>query len=700
MKEHMAKNIYLASLGKSSGKSLISLGLMTGLKHEFKKTAFFKPIACLSESKTDHYLNLMHKHFKLPYSLDELHGINWDEAAVLLNTNKDELFNQIIQKYKAIEKKVDFVLCEGSDFTTNNSAMEFELNAQMANNLGAQVLCVVDADSKTLKQVVQDIEIGLKAFKAKKCEVLGVFVNRSNYEDEAHWTTELHKALSSKVQFIGVIPNKPELAMPSIAEISQILDAKVLAGKNKTDKLVKDYSIAARHVGHFLDSKKNREDFLVITAGDRADVILGCSLANHSTHYPKIAGLLLTTGTKPSQNILKILDGLDHPLPLLVTELDTLATIKLLENTSFHTRPEQKSKITQILTHFQHHVNERILIELITQNTSHRLTPQMFTYNLVQKAKSDKKHIVLPEGEDLRILEAADYILKRDIAELTILGDTNKIEKLATAHSWDISKATLINPKTSEMGKLFAETYFQLRQHKNVNLTIAQDRMQLNTYFGTMMVRGNQADGMVSGAIHTTGETIRPALEVIKTKPDCSIVSSVFLMCLEDRVLAYGDCAVNPNPNAEQLAEIAQQSAVTAKQFGLPVRIAMLSYSSGDSGSGESVEKVRQATKLVRAHDKKLLIEGPIQYDAAVDAGVAAKKMPHSKVAGKATVLIFPELNTGNNTYKAVQRETGAIAIGPVLQGLKKPVNDLSRGCTVADIINTIVITAIQAQGN
>ncbi|MEY3300162.1 MAG: hypothetical protein RLZZ597_3422, partial [Cyanobacteriota bacterium] len=328
------------------------------------------------------------------------------------------------------------------------------------------------------------------------------------------------------------------------------------------------------------------------------------------------------------------------------------------------------------------------------------MTPKMFTYNLMEQAKRDRQHIVLPEAYDPRILKAAAVLLSRGIVDITLLGNHHDIQQALSKHAitLDLDQLTILNPAQDERLQGYADTFYELRKAKGVTLDNALDVMMDVSYFGTMMVYKGDADGMVSGAIHTTQHTIRPALQFVKTKPGFSVVSSVFFMCLEHRVLVYGDCAINPNPTAEQLAEIAISSADTARTFGVEPKIALLSYSSGDSGQGEDVERVRQATQIARERRPDLLLEGPIQYDAAVDAAVGSQKMPDSKVAGKATVLIFPDLNTGNNTYKAVQRETGAIAIGPILQGLKKPVNDLSRGCTVDDIINTVAITAIQAQ--
>jgi phosphate acetyltransferase len=323
----------------------------------------------------------------------------------------------------------------------------------------------------------------------------------------------------------------------------------------------------------------------------------------------------------------------------------------------------------------------------------------MFEYELLSRARENKKHIVLPEGTDDRILRAASTLLQRQVADITILGDEATIRARATELGLNIADATVLDTHSGEMFEEFAAEYARLRAHKGVTVERAREIVSSVSYFGTMMVQLGYADGMVSGAAHTTAHTIRPAFEVIKTTPDTSVVSSVFMMCLEDRVLVYGDCAVNPDPTAEQLADIAISSAETATQFGVAPRIAMLSYSTGDSGAGADVDKVRQATEIVRTRRPDLEVEGPIQYDAAVDASVAASKLPDSAVAGRATVFVFPDLNTGNNTYKAVQRSAGAVAVGPILQGLRKPVNDLSRGALVQDIVNTVAITAIQAQG-
>jgi phosphate acetyltransferase len=378
----------------------------------------------------------------------------------------------------------------------------------------------------------------------------------------------------------------------------------------------------------------------------------------------------------------------------------TFKTVYNVANTQSRISPDNKEKIALAISMFDKYVDTKSVERKIVTFRTNSITPRMFQYQIVKRAKEQKKHIVLPEGDDDRILMAADMLVKQNVVSITILGNRENIEAAAKRLnlSLDYDKIQIINPATSEKLEGYAQALYELRKSKGISLEMSRDLMHDVSYFGTMMVFKGEADGMVSGAAHTTQHTIRPALQFVKTKPGINTVSSVFFMCLPNRVSVFGDCAVNPNPTPEQLADIAISSADTSKMFGIEPKVAMLSYSSGTSGEGEDVDKVRQATEIVKQKRPDLKVEGPIQYDAAVDPSVGKKKMPNSEVAGQASVLIFPDLNTGNNTYKAVQRETGALAIGPMLQGLNKPVNDLSRGCTVDDIFNTVVITSIQAQ--
>jgi phosphate acetyltransferase len=506
-----------------------------------------------------------------------------------------------------------------------------------------------------------------------------------------------------KAGTIYVLPNEELLGKPTVGEIAEALTGSCIqcepAGLRRE---VRHIVVAAMQLRNFLE--RIQEGSLIIAPGDRADIILGTLATTFSETYPNIAGIVLTGGLRPEQPVQRLIDGLrttPHtrvPVPIFSVSTDTYPTVMKANDVRSALTPDNERKIASALGLFETHVDLQALETRIDASHSSRETPFMFEYKLIERARAAKRHIVLPEGNEERILKAADILIRRDVARLTLLGDPDKIASQATFLGLDLAGVAIVDPLTAERREAFAQTYFELRRHKGINLEMARDAMTDNSYFGTMMVHLGLADGMVSGSINTTAHTIRPAFEFIRTRPGVSIVSSVFFMCLEDRVLVYGDCAINPDPDAAQLADIAVSSADTAAMFGVTPRVAMLSYSTGRSGKGADVDKVREATQIARARRPDLKIEGPIQYDAAIDASVARTKMPNSEVAGRATVFIFPDLNTGNNTYKAVQRSANAVAVGPVLQGLNKPVNDLSRGALVADIVNTVAITAIQAQ--
>lgn len=497
---------------------------------------------------------------------------------------------------------------------------------------------------------------------------------------------------------LSIIPEDKSLLAPTMKEICEQLGAKIVCGEDQMSNQVDNFITGAMQVPQFLNHIK--ENVVIVTPADRGDIVISTILANLSTNYPKVAGVVTTVSGHLDEPIQRLIEGLQTVVPVISVKSGTFETTSRLASIHSRITPDNTKKIQLAIDTFNKYVDVKSLDEKLVTYTSEGVTPYMFQYQITQKAKTQRKHIVLPEGNDDRILKAAERLLKQEIVDLTILGEPSQvaasIKRLGL--SFDNDRLHIVNPVESSYYPDYVETLYELRKNKNVTLEMARDLMTDASYFGTMMVYKGHADGMVSGAIHTTQHTIRPALQFVKTKPGTSIVSSVFFMCLPDRVAVFGDCAVNPNPTAEQLAEIAISSAASSKRFGIEPRIAMLSYSSGSSGEGADVEKVRQATEIVKQKRPDLKIEGPIQYDAAVDPFVGKQKLPNSKVAGKANVLIFPDLNTGNNTYKAVQRETGALAIGPMLQGLNKPVNDLSRGCTVDDIFNTVIITAIQAQ--
>jgi phosphate acetyltransferase len=698
----MIKSIFISSAEPYSGKSLITMGTFEAILRKTKKVALFKPIIRdKRENGMDKNIELILDYYNLEQSYDDSFVFYRSEVQELFGRGKqDEFIEKIITKYKVLEDKNDFVICEGSDYIGEGSFFEFDINSFIAKNLGLPVLIVGQGLGRSIPEIINPIKMAIEAFDHQDTKIVGVVVNRVMPNRQK----EIKKALEEKISIysgiISVIPTDEILSSPTVKEVAEQLNAKILYGKDKTENLVSGFQVVAMQLNNYL--KHIEKGSMAITPGDRVDILMGALQANISTKFPHLSGIILTGGMAPKKHINQLLRGLPDVLPVLLVKDFTFETSVKANQVVSSINKDSVRKINLALTLFDKYFNIEALGKGIRNISPSGMTPKMFTYHLQKLASKDRRTVVLPEGNDDRILRAVEILQKKDIVDMILLGDNEQIEgqSRSLGLTIDFKKTAIINPKTSPNYKKYAEEFHELRKEKGVNMEIAYDMMTDVSYFGTMMVHKGDADGMVSGAAHTTQHTIRPALQIIKTKPGVKVVSSVFFMCLDDRVVAYGDCAINPNPNAEQLAEIAISSANTAKRFGIDPKVAMLSYSSGDSGKGEEVEKVRTATRLVKEKNPKLKIEGPIQYDAAVDLGVGKKKLPNSEVAGRASVLIFPDLNTGNNTYKAVQRETGAIAIGPVLQGLNKPVNDLSRGCTVGDIVNTVIITAIQAQKN
>ncbi len=695
----MSKAVYIATMESNSGKSIVTLGVMRMLLGKVAKVGYFKPIISdFKDKKTDNHIETVVKYFNLDIEFDEAYAFTKSEVlAKQHNGENDGIIDMIIQKYKALEEKYDFILVEGTDFSGEGTATELKINTDIAKNLGIPAIIIESGENKNLKDFSNNMLTAYDLFHENEVNVLAVIANKVQ-EKNLHLVKEvLQKKLPENV-LVYAVPKISHLSNPTVKEVLDQLDASVLIGENRLHHEINDFSVGAMQLRHFLPRLKNNS--LMIAPGDRADLILGALQAHISDNYPQLSGLLLTGNLKPEDSIIRLIEGLNHKIPILLSKDDTYTTANKVSTVKPKIYPENKEKIQLSIRVFEKYIHTEKLAEKLITFKSKGITPRMFQYNLLKRAKQVKKHIVLPEGKDKRILKAAIRLIKQDVVHLTILGEIDKVKERIRKidGNFDIDKIQIINPIKSKYYQDFVKTYYELRKHKNINMAMAEDIMLNVSYFGTMMVYKNLADGMVSGAAHTTQHTILPALQFIKTKPGASIVSSVFFMCLEDRVSVFGDCAINPNPNAQQLAEIAIQSADSSKAFDIEPKIAMLSYSSGASGVGEDVDKVRKATEIVKEKRPDLKIEGPIQYDAAVDPIVGKSKLPNSDVAGEASVLIFPDLNTGNNTYKAVQRETGALAIGPMLQGLNKPVNDLSRGCTVDDIFNTVIITAIQAQ--
>ena len=696
----MSKAIYLATTEPNSGKSIVSLGMMQLLLGKTAKVGYFRPIIDdFEEGRIDDHIDTVLKHFEVDQKFEDSYAYTRSQVVQLKNMDKDdEIIGNIINKYKAIEDRFDIVLVEGTDFSGEGAIIEWDINVLIAKNLGIPAIIIANGMGKSLQELVGNVYMAYDSFREKGVEVLLTVANKVQTENLEKVLAGLKSKLPKKV-FTAAIPLNPILGNPTVKEIAQALSAKVLFGEDFINNQAGEFSVGAMQLRNYLNHLK--KDSLVITPGDRADIILGALQANISTNYPNLSGIVLTGGLLPEDSIIKLIEGLSDVIPILSVADGTFSVTNRIGTIKPRIYPENKEKITTSIQEFEKYVPTNELAERLITFKAEGITPRMFQYNLLKRAKSTKKHIVLPEGNDERILKATKKLLDTNAVTITLLGDTEQI--MAKISELDISLDTnsfnIIDPKSSPNFLDYATTLYELRKEKNVNLAMAKDLMEDVSYFGTMMVYKGHADGMVSGAVHTTQHTIRPALQFIKTRPEVSIVSSVFFMCLPNRVTIFGDCAINPNPTAEHLAEIAISSAATSTAFGIEPKIAMLSYSSGASGAGEDVDRVRKATEIIKKKRPDLKVEGPIQYDAAVDINVGKSKLPDSEVAGQASVFIFPDLNTGNNTYKAVQRETGALAIGPMLQGLNKPVNDLSRGCTVEDIYNTVVITAIQAQG-
>ncbi|MDR7370543.1 phosphate acetyltransferase [Flavobacterium aquidurense] len=696
----MSKAIYIATSDQNSGKSIITLGVMSILIGKTAKVGYFRPIVeDFVDGELDNHIETVLSHFNLDMKFEDAYAITKSKLIKKKNNGKiGEVLDLIIEKYKKLEERFDFVLVEGTSFTGEGTSIELDTNVLIAKNLGIPTVIVGSGVGKTLDELVDSLYLVYDSFKVKEVEVLSVFANKVQPENIELVTKGLQKSLPANV-LVNTIPIISSLNNPTMQEIVNELDAKVLFGGAYLNNEIGHYSVGAMQLHNYLVHLQ--DNALVITPGDRSDIILGALQANESANYPTISGIILTGNIIPEQSILKLIEGLSAIVPIISVDGGTYNITNKIGSIKSKIYANNTHKIETSINTFEKYVAIDALSERVITFEAEGMTPKMFQYNMVKRARQHRKHIVLPEGTDERIIIAASRLLAMDVVDISMIGDKKQIESKVSelGITFDFSKIKIINPSESEFYEDYVNTYYELRKAKNVTLPMARDLMEDVSYFGTMMVYKGHADGMVSGAAHTTQHTILPALQFIKTKPNSSVVSSVFFMCLEDRVSVFGDCAINPNPTAEQLAEIAISSADSSSAFGIEPKIAMLSYSSGTSGKGDEVEKVRTATEIVKQKRPDLKIEGPIQYDAAVDRAVGKSKMPDSEVAGQASVLIFPDLNTGNNTYKAVQRETGALAIGPMLQGLNKPVNDLSRGCTVDDIINTVVITAIQAQG-
>jgi len=685
--------VYIASPEGWTGKSAVALGLLDALTREVGSVGVFRPLTDPTSAAPggDVIIDLLISQPGINETYDEALGVTYDEA----RDNPDEALQVIVERFGQLVDRFDVILVVGSDYTDVSTGTELSFNAKIAANLGSPVVLVVHGRDRTPEQVRAAADSGIAELRANHAQTVAVIANRAEEGAE----DSIRAALTDLPDvMVATVPEIPILSAPTFRSLVEAADAElVLGAESWMDREALGIIVAAMSLPNVL--ARLRPDVAVIAPSDRTDLLPGLLLAHESGTFPTLAGVILTGGYPLPDTIRRLSEGVQRDLPIALTDLGTFTTAEHLMRVRGPITKSSTVKLETARRVFAESVDQAALLAAIAVPSSDVLTPLMFEHQLMERARADRKRIVLPESTDDRILEAAAILLRRGVADLILLGDENQVRARSSALALDLDAAKIISPNDPELVERFAAAYTEARAHKGMTVDRAREIIPDVSYFGTMMVHLGMADGMVSGAINTTAHTIRPALEFVKTKPGVSTVSSVFLMCLADRVLVYGDCAVIPEPTTQQLADIATSSAETARQFGIEPRIAMLSYSTGASGSGSEVERVRAATALAKERAPDLLIEGPIQYDAAIDPDVARTKLPDSEVAGRATVFIFPDLNTGNNTYKAVQRSAHAVAIGPVLQGLRKPVNDLSRGALVEDIVNTVAITAVQGQG-
>ncbi|RLP90249.1 phosphate acetyltransferase [Micromonospora sp. BL4] len=683
----MARSVYLTSVGSGGGKSTIALGLAELLSRQVGRIGVFRPL--VADAVPDPILALLSERYRIEQPLAELAGMSYAQATALVaDGRREELISAVVERYRAVERQCPAVVVVGSDFDDPGDPArprELAFNARLATEFGSVVVPVVDGFEQEPAAVAAAVRGAYHDLADLGATVLAVIANR----------VPGPMTLPELPVPAYAIPEVPIVSAPTVAEVAAALGATLLAGDDAAlGRDVLDFVVGAAHVPTLLDHLT--DGALVITPGDRADLLVAASAA-HVAGQVSVAGLVLTLGEQPDPRAMRLVEGLNTGLAVLSVRSDSYDTVAASSRIEGRPSAANPRKVEAALGAFERSVDTDDLARRLRVSRSARVTPLMFENELIDRARTQRRHLVLPEAADERILRAAEILLRRGVVELTLLGRPDDVARRTRELGIDLGDAHVVDPVTSEWRDDFAAEYAQLRAHRGITAEVAHDIVAQPNYFGTLMVATGRADGMVSGATHTTAATIRPAFEIIRTVPDVSVASSVFFMLLADRVLVYGDCAVNRDPDAAQLADIAISSADTAARFGIEPRVAMLSYSTGSSGAGADVEKVAAATALVRKRRPDLLVEGPIQYDAAIDPAVAATKLPGSPVAGRATVFIFPDLNTGNNTYKAVQRSAGAVAVGPVMQGLRRPVNDLSRGATVPDIVNTVAITAIQA---
>lgn len=686
----------IAPVGLDAGLTSVSLGLVRALERDGLKVGFIKPIAQGGEGaepeRSSHFAReLCHLNAPTPISMER--------AEHLLSQGQlDQLLEEVVSLYQQVAANVDVVIVEGL-VQDQQHVFTAYINSKLARTLQCEVVLVGAGGELPSHELAEKLDIAMQAFSGGSNQIAGYILNRLPAGQDAR-TLAAEIAASSRllqkrrIPCLGGIPLEPELMAPRTLDVANYLRARLLHAGQLTRRRVLSISVMARSVPHIVHLLK--PGALVIVPGDREDVILATAMA--AMNGVPLAGLLLTCGAEPDPRVAQLCHkAFTSGMPVLSIDTNTLDSTTLIAAMNRQVPADDLERMERVVDFVAEHLNTSVLQQRLGDTREKRLSPPAFRYQLMEKARRAAKRIVLPEGNEPRTVKAAAICQEKGIAHCVLLGDREEIAHVAEAQGIVLPPGLeIVDP--NEVRASYVAPMVALRKNKGLNAPMAEQQLEDNVVLGTMMLALNEVDGLVSGAVHTTANTIRPALQLIKTAPGAKLVSSVFFMLMPDQVLVYGDCAVNPDPSAEELADIAIQSADSAAAFGIPPRVAMISYSTGASGSGDDVEKVREATRIARDKRPGLLIDGPMQYDAASVESVGRQKAPDSPVAGCANVFVFPDLNTGNTTYKAVQRSAGVVSVGPMLQGLKKPVNDLSRGALVDDIVYTIALTAIQAE--
>lgn len=707
------KTILLVPTGEGVGLTSACLGLIYALECQGVKAGFLKPFSQEEHANTADPSTALYRHISKNKTVEPIayNIINQQLSA----DQSDELLEEAVRLHRQIAKNHDLIIVEGL-VPNSRDAFASELNAQLAQALDAKVIIVSNANIQNPIATADKVESQLRHFGgATNSRTSGVLFMRTRGlpEESAQIPVTIDPSLrlvtetenfvksiqkthaqigSENFPVIGMVPFSNTLSVPRISDIALHIQAEwVNLGEAKQRRILHS-SLIASNIEHELNKFVAGE--LIISASDRIDVLLAASLA--SSNGIPLAGLVLTEQYRPNSLVFDFCQtAIKNGLPILQTSLSTFETAQKLSNLSNEIPVDDIERAEQVTRFVSSHISAEWITQILNGSYQPRLSPSAFRHELVQKSIEAKKRIVLPEGDEPRTIQAAAICQSRGIADCILLAKPESVIEIAKARNIILpDHLEIIDPDS--IRDRYVDKMVELRKGKLSDIQ-ALEQLQDTVVLGTMMLALDQVDGLVSGAIHTTANTVRPAFQLIKTSPDYSLVSSIFFMLLPDEVYVYGDCAINPDPNAEQLAEIAIQSADSAKAFGIDPRIAMISYSTGTSGTGADVEKVAEATRIAKERRPDLLIDGPLQYDAASVESVGRSKAPDSKVAGRANVFIFPDLNTGNTTYKAVQRSANVISVGPMLQGLNKPVNDLSRGALVDDIVFTIALTAIQS---